>query len=726
MATDQSSESATPAVVHDLIGERLSQTRRNVKLVDLFTGLASLLAGILAYLLTLAVIDHWIIDLTTGMRAAALILLVLACVAFTVVRMVPPLLQTVNPIYAAHTIEQAEPSLKNSLVNLLLISRQRTAVRPVIYNGLRRQAAGELARVPLDSLVDRTPLIRAGYWLVALLALAAVYKVVSPKDPFVSVARIAAPWSAIGRPARVSILDVMPGDVQLNRGQTLEIKARVVGLRDDEKVELRFTTDDRQYVDHSIVFRPGEGQGFDTVLTTGPHGLHQSLEYAIVAGDAKTQPYRVEVIDAPHIDVTAIEYAYPEYTGLPPLRREGDADIAAIEGTRVTVHVRANQTIANAAIQLFSPSSKLTRRPATESPAAKVMSPAAVKLAELPLKSDGDVAEGRITLLLEADRITPKMGAYQLKFSTPGGQRNANPTRYLIDVTADLPPEIEILQPLKRELEVAENGQLPLEIRAVDPDFAIRQVRVVGVANGKERVRKSLLGLNSADAEDSRSGQVVKTYEFTPADHGLAAGDVILLWAEADDNRHDARGQAAPNTARTANYRIRVLAASKSTGEDTSTGEDPSDEQGGDGSKSDQPGENGEDSADPRQNGGSDDATRPSENGQGSEDNGGREQRSGEKDPGESQPGEQGSDQQNSGEQNSGEQNSGEQNSGEQGADDQGSNAGDQSAGEQGSGAGESDGSGDSQPGTGGRKDGQSSESGNNGASSGGGGFKCR
>ena len=116
------------------------------------------------------------------MRLGALLILLGGVAVFFVWRLLPPILHPVNPVYAAQAIEQAAPSLKNSLINLVLLAGNRGRVPRVIYEGLRRQAAGQLAHVPPETMVDRAPLIQAGYWLVALLALAAIYKVVSPKE----------------------------------------------------------------------------------------------------------------------------------------------------------------------------------------------------------------------------------------------------------------------------------------------------------------------------------------------------------------------------------------------------------------------------------------------------------------------------------------------------------------------------------------------------------------
>lgn len=217
---------------HDLIADRLRQARFQVKLVDLCTGITSLGVAILTYLLSLALVDHWIVGLTTGTRLAALVVLLLGTAIYFVWRVLPPLFYPVNPVYAAHTIEQAAPELKNSLINLLLLAGRRHHLRPVVLEGLRHQAAGRLALVPPEILVDRAGLIRVGYGFVALLALAGLYKVLSPKDPLQTVARIVAPWKSIDRPARVKIHEVLPGDAEVYRGQVVELQARIEGLRE--------------------------------------------------------------------------------------------------------------------------------------------------------------------------------------------------------------------------------------------------------------------------------------------------------------------------------------------------------------------------------------------------------------------------------------------------------------------------------------------------------------
>lgn len=534
------------AETHTLVDDRLEQARRAVKLVDLGTSVVLLLCGIVGYLFIVALLDHWVFGLSTTGRLAALVVLLLGVAWFVIRSVVPPLLQPVNPVYAAHTIEQAAPSLKNSLINLLLLRTREARVRPVILQGLERQATDRLATVPPELMVDRGALIRAGYCLVALVAVAAFYKVLSPKDPIQSVARVAAPWKSIDRPSRVEITEVDPGDSQAYRGETVTVSAQILGLKPDETPQVVFSTDDGQFVDRVVTMTERATHRFTAELSHGPRGLQQSMRYRIEAGDDVTGDYRIEVLNAPHIAIEQLTYQYPKYTGRAPLTLTNQGDISALEFTRVIVKAQANQRIGNASIEFFVNADD-------QKPTQSV-----------PMRYDGDKATGAITLLLDADRKTPRFAAYQLRFSTRDGHRNTQPAVHRIQVTADLAPEIELLNPRSGELELPVNGQVTFEIRALDPDFAIQDLRLMGIVGSEERLNRSLV-------DQAQSGQVIRKSQLKPTDLGLVAGDQLVVWASASDNRHNSSGRLDPNETRTRNVRIRITAPQD-------TERDPSDE----------------------------------------------------------------------------------------------------------------------------------------------------
>src|SRR5690606_27478780 len=123
---------------------------------------------------------------------------------------IPLLLRRVNAVYAALAIEQNLPTLKNSLVNLLLLRNSGSSASAAVLEAVEAQAASRLAQVDTEVHVDRTRLIRLGYVLIGVMALAALYKFVSPKDPLQTFQRVFSPWAAISAPTRVQIARVTP------------------------------------------------------------------------------------------------------------------------------------------------------------------------------------------------------------------------------------------------------------------------------------------------------------------------------------------------------------------------------------------------------------------------------------------------------------------------------------------------------------------------------------
>src|SRR4029079_873427 len=222
----------------------------------------------------------------------------------------------INPVYAAATIEQSKPTLKNSLVNLLLFRTSGKGAPPALLEAMEEQAATTLAHLPAESAVDQSRLIRIGYVGLAALALCAIYKVASPKDPFATVRRVIMPWADINAPSRVSIRDVQPGDVKAFRGEPVVVSADVHGLR-GAPVTLYYSTSEGDIFDQAVEMRvPASDFRYSASIPAGKDGLQQRLSYRIEADDARTRSFNVEVQAAPTIVVDSIAYHYPSYTKL--------------------------------------------------------------------------------------------------------------------------------------------------------------------------------------------------------------------------------------------------------------------------------------------------------------------------------------------------------------------------------------------------------------------------
>lgn len=464
----------------DFIEKRLLQTRRQVRLVDVGSGMIVLTAASLLFFLAVAVADHWIFPHGLGFAVRFLLWAGWVGVAgwFAWRWVAPSIVHRINPVFAAQAIEHGRPALKNSLINFLLLRSHPDEVAPVVYRAMEHRAASDLSRVPVEHAVDHHRLIHLCYVLAGAVALFALYLAFSPKNPLTSAARVLWPWSSLPAPTRVHIEDVQPGNAVVFQGNRQPITAHVSGLRNGEEVSLLLTTADEQLVDDRIpMTRTGEDDLYSCELPPGTRGdgssggMQQDTLYRITAGDATTPQYKLEVQIAPTIIVDQVDYDYPPYTGLPHRTVKGQGDIKALEGTKVTIHSTANLPIKDANIDL-----------------------GCTGLQPLTMKHSGKHASGDFTLALSPTQDStqswrPLYDRYQLFFTDSafnGDDRKIqqHPIQYRIDVDRDYPPEIRIDEPRDETAAVPENGQVRIQVHASD-DFGLRKVAIHAERNGQ-------------------------------------------------------------------------------------------------------------------------------------------------------------------------------------------------------------------------------------------------
>ena len=496
-----------------LIDEHIDRTRWALKLVDFAGGLLTLAVALLAFLLVAALLDHWVVPggLSTTGRTALFGAMVLG-LASLLWRQFVPLLRAINPVFAAHTIEKTAPSLKNSLLNVLLFRTHREQMPAKVFYALEQQAAARLSAAPADATIDHAALLRLGYALVAIVAICAVYAVLSPKNLATSAGRVLAPWADIAAPSRVQIHDIKPGEASVAMGERVTISAEILGARDDDPVRLRYSTADGQQLDETVAMkRPSVAGRFSADLPrpgdASADGVQQDLEYWIEAGDARSRRFKLSVFQKPTIVVQRVHYQPPAYTGELSKTVDHVGDLRGVEGTAVVVEALASQPIKSAYVDFDSDGSNDGR-----------------------MTFDGSHASVTFQLQLRPDRRTPWHLNYSLRFTTTEGRTNEEPAQYRIDVTPDYPPEIAITQPEQPELAVRADETVVIGVEGRDPDYALQQVRLMGRVRDQDVVLAELL-------TGAHSGRYRRQTRFVPADAQLKAGEVLEYWAEARDNR---------------------------------------------------------------------------------------------------------------------------------------------------------------------------------------------
>jgi len=198
---------------------------------------------------------------------------------------------------------------------------------------------------------------------------------------------------------------------------------------------------------------PPDGYRHTATLPEIEGGMQQDVDYRIVAGDAMSSEYHIHVVAAPTIVIESVDYKYPAYTGLEAATIKNRGDLKAVEGTDVTLHAVANQPIHSATID-FNCDGKPDRS----------------------MTLDGQKASIKFTLSLNEARTHALYDSYQLRLVNSQNMENPQPVRHQIEVIPDLPPEVTFLTPQQEEVSLPLDGQLVMELRAIDPDFALNGV----------------------------------------------------------------------------------------------------------------------------------------------------------------------------------------------------------------------------------------------------------
>lgn len=539
----------------EAIGTELRRTGRRLKGVDLAAHVVTWLVACLTFLLALAIVDHWLFDLGRLGRLAAFAVLMGGSLWYLLAQVGPLLLRRINPVYAARSIEEGAPELKNSLVNYLTTPNSAAIARPV-REALEERAVADLERVDPEIAVDYSRLIRLGYVLAGVVGICCLYQALSPKNPLSTAGRVLAPWAGIKRPARIRIAEVTPGDAEILRGRRVTVTATLQGtLRASESARLLVSSADGQWVDEPLPMQTDEGRRVWNVdLPPGGDGLQQDLTYRVEAGDGVSSTFKLTLLPVPTIAVERVEYQPPAYTRLAS-RVALEGELSAVEGTRVVIIARASHPLKTAAIELDP---RTGGRPA----------------ALLGMQVDGNTARGELVLRRREDG-GPQYARYQLNCVTERGDSSEFPVVHEIEVLPDLAPVVEILNPEQRTIEVPENGRQRFEVRALDPDFGLAYVEFQASSGARP--------LASRREQQGERGQRTELFDISPEALGLHAGDVLICRAVAADNRQDADGRPAPNIARTEDYEVRVVApvAKPQAGDETTPGATPPSADGG-------------------------------------------------------------------------------------------------------------------------------------------------
>ncbi len=348
-------------------------------------------------------------------------------------------------------------------------------------------------REVLDRDAWRRTVRQAGRWALGIGLLVVLFF-----RPFGMSAHRLVHWNQVFYRGPVLHVRVEPGDVELLRGGSVEIRARIEGgLPADATLEISPEDVERKE-------RREATPDSDGVFHWRFRSVDHSFQYRVLAGRFSSPEYAVRVVEPPILRTFRLRLVYPAYTGLGVRTLEPNVgDVTALPGTRVSISGQANKALAGAML-LFEQGDSLA------------------------LRVDGRRVAG--------DFVVRRDDGYSIRLQDKRGYFTPEPIVYRITVMEDARPVVSIPIP-GQDVDLGESMELPLLVIAED-DFGFSKAelhyRVLpgndlgGAVDTSEHVLRLPLG--------EKGPHLRIDYNWSLANLGLLPEDEVSYYAVVYDN----------------------------------------------------------------------------------------------------------------------------------------------------------------------------------------------
>jgi hypothetical protein len=310
------------------------------------------------------------------------------------------------------------------------------------------------------------------------------------------------------------VLRVLPGDVEVVKGENLKIQVEVEGASASDVV-LNFRNEEAKEFEKRALTAGTQNQ-FSSIL----ENIKSNMKYFVQAGSKSSPEYLISVVELPFVRNLQAKLTYPSYSKLGrQLLDENVGDITALKGTKVELTLKTNKIIKDAEL-IFNDQSRQ------------------------PLKISGQNVTGRFNLL--------KDGSYHINLVDTKGRSNAAPIEYRLKTLEDEYPLVQITFP-GQDVDLGEDMLLPLAVEAED-DFGFSRVRIGYqiLKGGGDAGETQFFDLVLPPPKE-RAEKLLLKYTWELSKLNIFPEDVVTYFAEAFDNDR----VSGPKSSRSLSYRVR-------------------------------------------------------------------------------------------------------------------------------------------------------------------------
>lgn len=372
---------------------------------------------------------------------------------------------------------------QNELVNADELEARLPAMADPLARGLAQQVVTRgseaLRRVEVGKLAPATSLRNPLWRAASAIAAAALLFILSPDGFRSSSARLVQPGRTELPPAL--LIKVLPGDATIERGTTVAVSATLPKERGEAKLFYR----NPGGAWRALGMEPGSGADGSASFQGRLVEVGETTEYAVSSGDARSEVYRLSVIDP----LRALGYQKriepPAYTRLAPEQEvAADGSMTALIGSRLSLGVEASLPQASGRL-VFDDGQSLALEAATPGHLS----------AAFPLRHSGDY---HVELTAENIGATWKSETFHL------------------DAVADRPPTLYQLAP-ERSIQLPAEMAVTIEADCLD-DFGLSRLDLVYQRNDSAPERRNLARWQGSREERVSAPWELETILRTPGD----------------------------------------------------------------------------------------------------------------------------------------------------------------------------------------------------------------
>lgn len=443
----------TPKIFSELIN-RLNLVRKKENTSSLLYGVL-FSALIIVAAVVLAVLIEQIFYLPIPARTIIFWLLVVAAVGLFAWFVARPLLKLAGILpnesdaQTAAKVGRKFQNINDHLVNILQLHKEKESqlYSPELIDASFEDVRKEIEPVDFSSMASFAPSRRMGRIFVAVAAVMVLLFVVFPTSFFGSANRLWHYGDSFAAPLPFRFI-VEPGNKEVVKGAAVPITIRIEG-------EPAYTSVSAGKPPKHITLlsKPsGQIQFEERTLTPNTNGffsyempaLKSTTLYQVSSGSVNSDEFTLTVIDRPIVKMLRLNLGFPSYSKLPSRQLDDNVgDVTALRGTRITIAIESNKSLAEAKI-IFNDSTSTT------------------------LRIEDDKASGSVVLIKER--------TYYVQLKDKENASSAEPIQYTLKSIPDLVPTAQILFP-GTNIDIAENAKLNMLYKITD-DFGFSSLRL--------------------------------------------------------------------------------------------------------------------------------------------------------------------------------------------------------------------------------------------------------